>query len=490
MNAQVAQALASAFETLPTENIVQTMSLLSDLDSLQALTQTCPRMYSCFYSDPGKITCKVLQREIRTDVLPEAIAVFETATRNQTLAGNGRQTVADRLDAEILVTRHTAETRLTPSTEITLAQAFQMRDFHLHVRYFAEDFAAESLTLATRAGSPPQPPPSLEEVARFERAFYRYELFCNTCFEGVRVGKRSGLSPHTQRALLFDTIAPWEGEQLGCIYDYLMRKIAPAYNEMAEHDVHWAVFNPNLSPVEFLDLSYLNPFLARGLAFLRQVGEATTYTEVSRLLPERQNPDHIFLHSMLGIAKNQEGPHDADPDGLGATRLCNFTDAHERRYVGQPFFQDQDGGPEYAWRWAHQESRSKRFMWTGQTSCLRRWGYVFWDRTRLNDFGLNSGAWASWTHQLPSGPFTIPSNWLEGYPMTSPSRLSLRTRLAIDEVGGSGWWDESDETRIVWPAGSDPNVMMERVAQNLAIGLLGTSSSLSQARLLRHTTLP
>ena len=50
--------------------------------------------------------------------------------------------------------------------------------------------------------------------------------------------------------------------------------------------------------------------------------------------------------------------------------------------------QDQDPGPERAWRWAHQESTRSCFVMSYVDHKARERAYVMWDLRRLQDWNL------------------------------------------------------------------------------------------------------
>ena len=92
--------------------------------------------------------------------------------------------------------------------------------FHRFVDYFATQFANEALEKQPRLVIEEQPKPSCEEIHRFQRAFYRLQLYCNV------VGHVFPVTDDELREMFFGHYAAWENEQLACIHDYLVRVVA------------------------------------------------------------------------------------------------------------------------------------------------------------------------------------------------------------------------------------------------------------------------
>lgn len=53
----------------------------------------------------------------------------------------------------------------------------------------------------------------------------------------------------------------------------------------------------------------------------------------------------------------------------------------------QEINKDLDGKPNVAWTWSS-DYRDERWYFSPLTEDLRAWGYVFWDKERLDDWGV------------------------------------------------------------------------------------------------------
>lgn len=72
-------------------------------------------------------------------------------------------------------------------------------------------------------------------------------------------------------------------------------------------------------------------------------------------------------------------------------------------------------------------------------------GYVFWDEARLEKLGALT--------QDGLAKLTAPTDPLEAYRELENNQLqALGTRRSeIWKQGGSGWWSQDDESKVVWP---------------------------------------
>jgi hypothetical protein len=56
--------------------------------------------------------------------------------------------------------------------------------------------------------------------------------------------------------------------------------------------------------------------------------------------------------------------------------LRDFTAADEENFIQDPFCDDPDEGPEYVWRWTHQNMWPDKFVNHYSTCAFRDWAYV------------------------------------------------------------------------------------------------------------------
>ena len=111
-----------------------------------------------------------------------------------------------------------------------------------------------------------------------------------------------------------------------------------------------------------------------GLKFLRQFICATSYKERRRISQTHAlSPESFFVF----------------PSGIiGDLSLSNMTSELQRHYMRPQFANDDDRGPEEAWRWAHANYRPSDWVNFVKHKGLRDIGYVMWDSSRLAEWGI------------------------------------------------------------------------------------------------------
>lgn len=134
--------------------------------------------------------------------------------------------------------------------------------------------------------------------------------------------------------------------------------------------------------------------------------------------------------------------------GLPDTTLKQHTLTEQAKLLDSPEVPEPDPGPAEAWKWTHLELASEQFVWSIHCQELRAWGYVMWDKARLDQSGLYSQ------------PFTL-------LPLPDPQDLQRRKDAKIASMikrrqlwreGAKGWWDEEDQSHITW---GDPVVFSD-----------------------------
>ena len=196
-------------QTLPMETRQAILCELPDVRSLRSAALSCPPLYQAFISAEHILTSKVLLRQLPQDVLPEAVAALHSASISPW----------PRAETQDFVSKHFF-TRKHVQWKWNMKEALAMISLYNHIKFFATGFASEALA-RTPISTPA--PASRRELARIERALYRFQVYCNL-FPGL---KRPLFDAAFQKALYFNKFSPWENEQLAAVHDYLHRSICP-----------------------------------------------------------------------------------------------------------------------------------------------------------------------------------------------------------------------------------------------------------------------
>jgi len=193
----------SKFQMLPVE-IRQ--NILMELDSFPLLfsaIRACRGLYDAFRGAKAIILAHLLISLIGIDVMPVALAV-NSIHQQPHLTGEDIQHYFDRYF------RQKVPVSLRLFATYDLKQLSGMAKLSTTIQAFTED-------LASRRPWAEKEPIRPTERARILRSFYLFEIYC--CLFGVHEA-----TYRRQFSLFF---APWELEQLCCIYDFLIYKLFP-----------------------------------------------------------------------------------------------------------------------------------------------------------------------------------------------------------------------------------------------------------------------
>jgi hypothetical protein len=217
-------------------------AILSHADSTRTL-RAAAVAGRCFHeavqgSGGSIVVSQVLSRVLPLSLLPEAFAVFKSS-QNQDLMGEARIRFVD----DYFRSLHDCI-----SHRLTLSEAASLESFHELVSELATDFAFRALSRHPRTGvvvdQAEVAPMSAQEVQRIQRAFYRFQLYCNLFHAPAQVKahratfvrvssagqaarsqwRRDVLS--NQCDMFLSRFAVWESEQLASVYDFLYHEIS------------------------------------------------------------------------------------------------------------------------------------------------------------------------------------------------------------------------------------------------------------------------
>lgn len=192
-------------DRLPLELLQRVLTHL-DLKTLRNAALSCRTFFYAFKGAEEIITGQVLFRQINYDVLPEAILVNKT-----------RHLAESSVSERIEFTKVHLRRGEPPPSKWNLADALPLARFHEKVNYLATQAADDALTRQPRLLATGESP-TCAEIYRFERALYRFQLYCNV------VGR---LYPAEELdELFFEQFATWENEQLACIHEHLVRAVS------------------------------------------------------------------------------------------------------------------------------------------------------------------------------------------------------------------------------------------------------------------------
>lgn len=203
--------------SLPPEIIASIFRNVDNVHSLPAALLTCRYMYKSFKAYPS-VAADIIKRQIAPSVLPYLVAVMRTSTLPQPRTSTD---VSDLLNALY----NTPALLVAKISSMALTDLLKMVSTHEIIQDMTVNFAREAWDLL-EAADPRlkiKLDLSLRENERFSRAFYRVELFYRL-FRSEAVGK-PGQVDNTVILEYLSRHPPWENEQLGCVHDFLERRL-------------------------------------------------------------------------------------------------------------------------------------------------------------------------------------------------------------------------------------------------------------------------
>ncbi|KAH9899005.1 hypothetical protein F4778DRAFT_181676 [Xylariomycetidae sp. FL2044] len=426
----------SYLQRLPAELRILILSSIRDVGSLANAALTCHALYDVLAGN-SDIIQMVLANCVGWDVLPEAMVSHQCSPPFRAIEGVNHTTVTFRDYRErekeyfsyIKGFLEHLERPPVDSVEWTMNEALGLANFHNQVvkslvDRFVETCSASPLVPGDEALFS-QRPVSQTEKDRIARALYRFEIY-RKLFGVVYPLSFTDLMRYSK--MFFSKFSPWENAQLGTIHEFLGNQIFPIFNDFARHDVVWGKervwFN-----VDINDPS-IQYYLSRGLPRIHKIVSCNTYNDLEILLrgkdmlpPSR----HCFLATALRNTRRVR------TFGQGATSML----------PAASFFKDGDSGPQWVWNYYEQELKKPSANNVGGNHAgdrqLRHWGYVMWDKQRLDGLSISETPWQCCDVDANRTDVT--------------AQVMEETWNALGEVydrGGRGWWDEDDETRIEW----------------------------------------
>ncbi|KAF2966735.1 hypothetical protein GQX73_g6846 [Xylaria multiplex] len=408
---------------LPVE-LHQRIFLHLDLNAVRNAALSCRILFNAVKGAETLIATKLLLRQIDKDVLPEAIL----ALRSRRLGAPSLSKMSEF--AEALKTRQPAPKKWCLTDALPLAQ------FHEKVSYLASQAAREALEKEPRllmGGKLPDP--TREEMHRFERAFYRYQIFCNV------IGPDS-LGAADLWAVFFKWFSTWENEQLACIHEHLVRVVSRSFNYLVDHDVTWGRL---LVPYIYGRQSeYAQGLLVGGVERVYHLSRASDYTQRHALLSRGEGmhdgPSGVVGFLFYGLEQG------ANPLIEPPVPLSGMNESCKKIICGKPFYQDPDPGPASMWEWAYRNEKPGKLVARKTIWSHRQWAFPFWNLSRLKVAGL-------WRNSEIHGQWSIPDLEMEAY--NTPERLELLDesrveRAKIWRAGGTGFYSPRDMSKVKW----------------------------------------
>lgn len=194
---------------LPLEVISSILRELDGVSSLPSALLACKHFFNAFSAD-RKLAYDILRRCIGSESLPYAVANFEASRLPQPCDKASAKDLLDRLfERPAQLAEH--------AKAMGIGELVKIGNLHDIVNSLATDFMCEAWSLLGQADLIL----SSSEYTRVCRAFHRVELF----FSLFRKDDRD-FGTENERQLFMKRYSPWVVEQIGCVYDYLEKRLS------------------------------------------------------------------------------------------------------------------------------------------------------------------------------------------------------------------------------------------------------------------------
>lgn len=395
-----------SLSTLPTELICAILSSVASAGDLLSVILTSRRFYESFKTKRESILSAVAHHSLNSHILADALITVRYLKKRSEDSLFTERCHPTPLDQNILMDRNESPISLRlPLTELVFFFQYQRV-----VEDFVQDYASRQLM---KYGGPPL---TTTELYRLRRAFYRYDTFqtTNLLTMDMRGSERDTVVWPT--LLTEYATSPWEVEEVLCVHQYVIERLEEVLDQV--------------------ETEYIESVVAstQATASLGGDPDETRWHSVGVAKSSRDHPSHFYETDIN---------HDEDERSLFWTsekryqiltaeylstfglpflrRLFNFTDKRTRRAIivenrvghactldeamlssVNPFKQekqDPEEGKALDFEGDTPDQRNLGWLWANQylatpyyaSPCdydFRSWGYVFWDRPRLEHLNV------------------------------------------------------------------------------------------------------
>ncbi|KAH6680230.1 hypothetical protein B0J14DRAFT_471508 [Halenospora varia] len=375
----------ASLEGLPVELRVTILRAVADVPSLSALVRSSPLYHEVYRGQRQSLLMSVLSNELTPKILFEASLVAEAANIRIHRKFSPSSNEDDLMSA---------------LNGVALNVLVKIAQYQYAMYYLAEDFYKSTLsqhpiTFANLA------PISLSsfELRRFYRACYRFEIFSYlfwTLIENPTTGSEWGhRSDRHPGSVYFPSFEHWEVEEIYCLRDYIYRRYDTVLKEgkeeldevfyrqeamdgwpgQTEEEIRSRMMAKGIGDYA----SMIETAMGYGLEFLAYTLRVQDSQEKILRIEARLGPSFSFIsHAGLFLTKSLDYSQ-----SLRQPR----TRGEAQQLAKVEFTNDQDQkSPNAAWPWPLQFGDNCFNFGApySNKSSFRSWGYVMWDKKRLD----------------------------------------------------------------------------------------------------------
>lgn len=203
-----------ALDRLAPELLCSILSLLDSPQDLYSLLKASPASLQAFLASRGIILTSVIRNALSPDAIHHALALLHTPKIHTGVDYLDLQEVRAFLDKYFNQADLWSFPKDLPN--IVSLMRFTARVF----RFVDAFFNSATQTLGTFQKHDGSWPLSPTERARLQRAFLRFELYCQLCPPFECYPPEPFFSPDLQFSYFLAKLEPWEVEEISCIHEY------------------------------------------------------------------------------------------------------------------------------------------------------------------------------------------------------------------------------------------------------------------------------
>jgi len=403
----------AGLEDLPPDIFFLMLVNASSMEVLWGFIRASPRIFAVFRDQRDVILSTVIIREIGVSVLQEAQSALRSSRREL------REFVSKKDTLDWIATYEAEISRDQPVQQTSLgASAVPLWRQHRSVKSLASLYVRERLHIAIhefervvneearqRDHCYDLEDLSDTEKARLFRGFYRFAIYGNLFFYDGRRGRIENAMYAPEQCENFLCLFPsWQVEELSCVNDFVEDKVLDKWQEKEENEYNTLIAaDPstwdinNRTKANRSDDYYFSTREKRGWqeSYLQYFGTLKVPTLVSLFTAQDDKLLQIVKENLEG-----QWQHDFLFKALGEDPyyfpfINPKRDEQEKKVsdgVTVQFHRDSVSEANEAWLWAHNYQPCDLYIEASYNfpigEGLRRFGYVFWDSSRLHNAGI------------------------------------------------------------------------------------------------------
>ena len=416
----------SAAEKVPFEIMVEILRLLNSPKSLYALIRASPQYYRIFHANKALILSGLVKQMIRSEAIHDAIAAAVASQYNP--RGPDPDIVGKLMSAY-----RDSKAEPSPSHVLPLSTSVLICRLHPSVEYHMRLLTKHALGALDRCGfksfdfAAPFQKLTRTEEARLQRAFYRLEFYAALFYSDDKPRTRQcKIPPGEQEKMFLTSFAPWEVEEMACIWQCLHSYVGKLFDQL-EDDFVKLIQEDSSQTAALRDFIFdeeqydtriergskthgLEPFSGLTAAhcqkFFRPSGDNSFWTEIAKRELHDDYIEHIlslglpFLRRLFNADRREQMRLVLENKSVNcqgffskAFRCWRMRAAsrHDWKYDEIP--PEGEGsirGPNAGYRWANEGLGSVAGIGyvCRLRGGLRYLGFAFWDEERLRWAGI------------------------------------------------------------------------------------------------------